>query len=369
MSRSLILTVTVAASVIAATLLAVLVTRTDQPPAAAPPSTPPGVPMDGLEASTFLDTYVENGRVVRHDQGGDTVSEGQAYGLLISLAVDDRETFERVWTWTRQELGRPDGLLSWRWHNGSVTDPSSAADADLDAARALVLAGDRWDEPRYTEDGLRLGDALLDHETVRTQAGLVLTAGSWVSNAPYAFNPSYVSPVATQVLAEASADPRWERLEAGSRAAVEAATGFGGLPPDWATVGEDGVVTPAPGPAGEPVRYGYDAARTLLRHAESCEPEDRRIAAEAAAVVDGDAVAVHDLAGSPQTDVQSPLTLVAQAAGYAAAGDRSAALAELRAAREAQRNNPTYYGDAWTVLGRELLTDPSLGGCAALVAS
>ena len=35
-------------------------------------------------AGQFLDEYVEpDGRVVRRDEGGDVVSEGQAYGMLI----------------------------------------------------------------------------------------------------------------------------------------------------------------------------------------------------------------------------------------------------------------------------------------------
>ena len=72
-------------------------------------------------------------------------SEGQAYAMLIG----DRETFAAVWSWTRQHLVRPDQTLSWRWQNGSVVDASSALDADLDAARALVIAGQAFgDGPR-----------------------------------------------------------------------------------------------------------------------------------------------------------------------------------------------------------------------------
>ncbi len=36
---------------------------------------------------------------------------------------------------------QPDGTMAWRWQGGQVVDTSSASDADLDAARALVLAG------------------------------------------------------------------------------------------------------------------------------------------------------------------------------------------------------------------------------------
>jgi endo-1,4-beta-D-glucanase Y len=66
-------------------------------------------------AERFLDRYVEDdGRVVRHDQGGDTVSEGQAYALLLAVAADDEERFARVWRWTDANLRRHDGLLAWR---------------------------------------------------------------------------------------------------------------------------------------------------------------------------------------------------------------------------------------------------------------
>ena len=43
------------------------------------------------DASRFLELYVmPDGRAVRRDQGGDTVSEAQAYALLIALVADDR---------------------------------------------------------------------------------------------------------------------------------------------------------------------------------------------------------------------------------------------------------------------------------------
>nr|WP_235733865.1 glycosyl hydrolase family 8 [Mycolicibacterium austroafricanum] len=39
----------------------------------------------------MLSRYVESdGRVVRHDEGGDVVSEGQAYGMLIAAASATR---------------------------------------------------------------------------------------------------------------------------------------------------------------------------------------------------------------------------------------------------------------------------------------
>src|SRR5919204_1585715 len=114
-------------------------------------------------AQSFLDEYVRpDGRVVRTDQGGDTVSEGQAYGMLLAVALDDRARFDRAWRWTRENLERDDGLLAYHWANGRIDSDAPATDADLDAARALVLAGKRFGSDEYTNAGERIGRAALD---------------------------------------------------------------------------------------------------------------------------------------------------------------------------------------------------------------
>ena len=82
-------------------------------------------------ARAFLDRYVaSDGRVVRSDQGGDTVSEGQSYAMLLALAARDRTRFQRVWSWTVSNLQRPDALLAWHWDDGHVVDWMPASDAD-----------------------------------------------------------------------------------------------------------------------------------------------------------------------------------------------------------------------------------------------
>ena len=356
-------------SILVAGLLAVTVTRPDATGPGVSSSTPLAARTTEIDAAEFLDTYLENGRVVRKDQGGDTVSEGQAYAMLIALGAEDRTRFDAVWRWTLDNLGRDDGLVSWRWQDGAVVDPSTAADADLDIARALVRAATVFDRPAYTTAGVDLGRAILDHETVETPAGRVLVAGQWATDAPYSFNPSYVSPAATAVLAKASRDPRWAEVDRGSRAALEALTADGKLPPDWAQIDEDGTVRPVGGPGGQPVQYSYDAARTVLRLAESCDRKDRALAVDTSMVVARDGkppVAAYDLAGSPQTDVTSPLVTVSQAAGLAAEGQDRASVTQIGLAGDQQQQSPTYYGDAWTVLGPMLLTDPDLGGCPLL---
>ena len=88
------------------------------PPSASGQPVPAGLQRShGEEAGeSFLNGYLEpDGRVARRDQGGDTVSEGQAYAMLVAAALNDRQRFTRVWAWTKRNLVREDGRLAWRW--------------------------------------------------------------------------------------------------------------------------------------------------------------------------------------------------------------------------------------------------------------
>lgn len=343
----------------------------------APPSSPtPGLPdVRSVDAAgrAFLSRYVgPDGRVVRRDQGGDTVSEGQAYAMLVAVALGDRAGFASVWNWTDTALRRPDGLLSWRWADGQVVDAASASDADLDAARALILAGKRFDDQRYTSAGTDLGRAILQHETVATGAGQILTAGSWAMAEPYAYNPSYPSPAAFALLGDASGDPRWAQLAVGSRRITAELLSKAPLPPDWAQVHGDGAVDAMPGPQGhgQSVRFGYDAARTTIWLAESCDAADRALAARQVAPLDraGDNAEL-DLGGAPVAEGASVVESMAHAAALAAAGDGGRALSELAHADRLAQAEPSYYGAAWAALGALTLSGTRLGGCPPVPAA
>jgi len=321
---------------------------------------------------SFLDGYVDpDGRVVRRDQDGDTVSEGQAYAMLVAVALRDHVTFDAIWSWTRQHLLRPDQTLSWLWRDGAVVDASSASDADLDAARALVMGGRVFADPELTAAGVRLGRAILDEETVNTALGRIMVAGNWARQDPHTYNPSYSSPVAFGLLHQASGDQRWMELSAGSHRATRAFLDRDPLPPDWGQVDSKGRVRPTAGAAGrgsDGVQYGYDAARLPLRYAESCESQDVALASRLSAALSQPPqhAAVRSLNGEAIGTLESAVAMAGLAAAKAAAGDWSGSKAALLAADELQEQQPSYYGGAWSALGRLLLTDRSLGGCPPL---
>lgn len=304
-------------------------------------------------ANRFLDRYLApDGRVVRHDQGGDTVSEGQAYAMLAAVATGDRPRFDRAWHWSERHLGRRDGLMSWHWQGGHVTDAQPAADADLDMARALALAGKRFGGDSYLRAARRMSSALLREETVTVRGQRVLVAGPWARHAPYPVDPSYFSPVSFTVLRKATGDRRFDALAGSSRRlASELTSGGRSLPPDWAVMDASGAARPSgpPGSGAGPT-YGLDAVRLPVRFAESCQKGDRRLAA-------GEWPSVRGAGGD------HPAATVGSAAAAHAAGDRKAEAALLAQAEAADRRASTYYGAAWIALGRIELSSKALGGC------
>ncbi|MCK2021692.1 hypothetical protein KZC52_02040 [Microbacterium sp. kSW2-24] len=347
------------------------------PPASDTEATSTPLPADGAEApeldaaelaTSFLDEWVEDGRVVRHDEGGDTVSEGQAYGLFAAVIADDEQRFDEIWAWTQDELVRSDGLMAWRWDDGAIVDDEPASDADLDAARALVLAGDRFGRDDLREDGVDLATVIADRMTVVTERGRILLPGLWAAERePYAYNPSYASPVAYEVLRAATGDPRWDELQAGSASVTDEILTATDLPPDWAQVHVDGLIEPMPGPLGEgdPVQYAFDAPRLMLRYAESCTASDVALAALPLTTLDRESELSSrlDLGGGSLASEESAFGYTARAASAYASGDDVAATLDLEKAAQLSAEYPTYYGNAWVMLSTAMLSDDSLGGC------
>lgn len=215
--------------------------------------------------SRFLEP---EGRVVDDGQKGITHSEGQAFALLLATAHDDRATFERVWSWTAQELAvREDALLAWRWEpqaqGGRVTDRNNATDADLIAAWALVRAHERWGQPVHRERAKRMAEDLRAAVVREGPQGPLLLPGAYGFEKPEGpvVNLSYWVFPAFAALHSVDDSPTWPALERSGLALLSKARfGAASLPPDWLGVRGQELV-PAPGFAP---RFGYDAVRVPL---------------------------------------------------------------------------------------------------------
>ena len=339
----------------------------DDEPASTPPPAAGNESGPDAAARRFLDRYVlPDGRVQRIDEGGDTVGEGQAYGMLLAAALGDESRFDLIWEWTKDNLQRPDGLISFLWQDGEVVDPEAASDADVDAARALLVASCEFDRPELRDEAVELGRAILAEQTASFADAPVLVAGPWAVEEPITINPSYFSPATFAALGEASGDRQWGELSATSRSISEMLMNDQTpLPPDWARLeGDEPVPIGLPDDPEAPPKFSFDAVRTLVRLAEDPDPEGRQIAAVAWPVFEGqdpaEITVEHDLSGEPAGDTRNPVVLVAAAGAAHAAGEDGARDRLLDAAEAADQQSPTYYGGAWVALGRYMLTTKTL---------
>lgn len=280
----------------------------------------------------------------------------------LAAAIGDSPRFDAIWEWTKNNMRRPDGLLSFLWRDGRVQEPEAASDADLDASRALLLAACRFNRPDLRLQALHLGDAIMRLEVASVQGAPVLTAGPWAVSAPITVNPSYFSPASFQALRAASGDSRWSSLAASSRSITSALMQPPArLPPDWTRL-EGGKLVPIGLPSNPqaPAQFGFDAVRTLVRMAEDPDPAGRQIAARAWPVFAGQdptkLPVEHELSGRPIGNTLNPVVLVAAAGAADAAGELAARDGLLATAETLDQRFPTYYGAAWVALGRIMLT-------------
>ncbi|PHK93647.1 glycosyl hydrolase family 5 [Pseudoroseomonas rhizosphaerae] len=209
------------------------------------------------------------GRVVDTGNQGVSHSEGQGWALYCAERCGDRDSFDRIWGWTRQVLARPrDSLLAWRYMPGGLTpvpDRNNAADGDLFAAAALLLAGQRWGDAAYTEAGAAIARDVL-RLLLREVAGgtVLLPALHGFEEADHVvLNPSYYAFPIFGVLARAVPDPAWLRLARDGLALLRRARfGRWSLPPDWLSLRRaDGALALPP---RWPGRFSYDAVRVPL---------------------------------------------------------------------------------------------------------
>ena len=322
-------------------------------------------------ASAFLAAYVRpNGRVARPDQGNDTVSEGQAYGLLLAEVANEPAVFGRIWQWTHDHLQLPGGLFGYHADAaGHLLSAQPASDADLLIAWALL----RYQGPDAAERhqaGQQVAAAVLRQEDTTGPGGTpILTAGSWATGRPASLDPSYWALPALIGLARLTGNQQWQQLADGAVALTNRLTASGrDLPPDWAQLMDGGALAPAPAPNGsEPqTDYGLDAQRTVVWFAVSCDPRARALATRWWALLrqPGRAQAQALLPnGVIINRAAAPLPLVAAAAAADAAGQPSVGRRLLQRANAQQHSHPTYYGGAWAALGPALLSGALVAAC------
>lgn len=189
-----------------------------------------------------------DGRVKDFYNNSATTSEGQSYALQQAVWLNDKPLFDTLWHWTRDNLQvqKEHKLFSWKWGEDpktkkwGVLDASVAADADQDIAFALLMAHERWHDPNYKKEALRILNDIWKHEVTESAWGPVLLPGNWhrfEAKIPdvVLVNPSYLSPALYRVFAQVDRTHPWEKLVSSSYQIWDASFKLSkrGLPPDW----------------------------------------------------------------------------------------------------------------------------------------
>ncbi len=225
-----------------------------------------------------LKSYYKDGFYIDAQSLGN--SESQSYALLQSYWVGDKETFDKVWKWTKKNLQRKtDNLFSWVFTYNldnkkvKISDKNSATDADTDIAYALIRAGKDWKNEGYLKEAKLIIKDLWGVETASASGKRYVLAGSWANTkSQLVLNPSYFSPFAYREFAKYDVEHNWESLINDGYDTLFRVSGtelrkdtniF--LPPNWAVLnGKNGDVSIFTDKS-DSIDYSYDAFRAFWR--------------------------------------------------------------------------------------------------------
>lgn len=186
----------------------------------------------------------DTGRVIDTQQQGISHSEGQGYGMLLSVKFNDRRTFNRLWLWTRKNLQtRNDKLFSWKFGRAEsgeyqVLDENNATDGDVLIAWALLQAYQKWNIYQYLTEARHIQEDLIRYTLIEYYGHMFLMPAvfGFQHGQDYRLNPSYLVFPAYAAFAKAFSGP-WTRLLEDSKWLLQASLHADlKLPSDWVTL-------------------------------------------------------------------------------------------------------------------------------------
>ncbi len=192
----------------------------------------------------------KDGRITDFHNGEISHSEGQGYSMLLAYSYGDKKTFDKIWAWTKSNLGvRHDNLFAWSWGkraNGKwqPKDLNTATDGDVLIAYALLKAGKKWKNQQYLDKGKEIVKTVRENLAVQWKENTLILPGyyGFVKNGGFVINPSYIILPAYRYFARVDDSSFWEKTVHDS-ASLCGKNRFGkkGLPADWVFVDQKGV--------------------------------------------------------------------------------------------------------------------------------
>lgn len=184
------------------------------------------------------------GLVFDPNMGYQAVSEGVGYGLLMAVMMNDQPTFDAIYDAAYNIMLDPaTGLLHWRVDNqGIITGFTSATDAEVDIAAALIFAEKRVERGQWTQHtarpyGERAASLIDSIYTYEVADGRYLTPGdAWEGEGQEILNLSYFAPAWFRLFDDFQNTDRWTPvITYGYRSLFLTDGAALGLAPDWST--------------------------------------------------------------------------------------------------------------------------------------
>lgn len=190
-----------------------------------------------------------------------TVSEAIAYGMLITVYMDDETMFKKLYSTWKSNNASADGLGGMHWRIGCSGGTGSATDSDIDAALALVQASAQWDNAQYLSDAKKMISWI---ETNDFNGSQLKPGSAWND----AFNPSYAG-LANFKLFEKVSGGNWGTHRSDvAKDLLACQNSTTGLVSDWCSWGShQPTKTSASVAQSEAAGFFDDAARTPWRTA------------------------------------------------------------------------------------------------------
>jgi endo-1,4-beta-D-glucanase Y len=236
--------------------------------------------------ANYKTRYIEpsSGRTYDPNTNDITTTEGESYTMLRAVWMDDKTTFDQSYTFTKDNLRRPnDHLFSWLY--GELPDKTygiltsqggqnTAADADTDIALSLVFASNRWNEQQYLGDAKLMLTDIWNEDVVIADGKPYMGADNFEHDAKgtAVINPSYFAPYAYRIFSTIDPEHDWIALANDSYSLIQASAtstldkaSTVNLPPNWLVINKTtGAISASPA-SNLTTNYGFDAFRTPWR--------------------------------------------------------------------------------------------------------
>lgn len=213
-----------------------------------------------------------NGIRVKYDTESQTVSEGIAYGMLLSAYAGDKDLFDGLWEYYIAHDNNH-GIMHWKTLGCTeYVSYNGATDAELDAAMALIIASVQWpsstDPYVYEDEALNLIEAVRLYE-IDTATYQTLNGDNWGYYSSCR-NPGYFAPAYYREFAKVETDyaAYWRRVaDTAESFLLSNRNDTTGLVSNWSDKEAVSNNCNKTGELGILNEYGYDACRSPWRMA------------------------------------------------------------------------------------------------------